>query len=378
MNEQATFLIIINFIPPYDAEIAALLAGPAGARTRFRYQTKYAPTITRVSSLRNREGTLLLRDRVTGWFMPLREAKVLSARQVGDVIYLETELAATAALSGDPSTRDSQLETFNKQVLAAIGTFANEPNTDLRNPILYEGGDIQRLLRAWADAASGDDVTHWGNIVKTIDDHYPGLDLDFFRVVQLIDSHAAAIRFAKSVNRDYGYTVTPGREYTLEVLQRTFTGRRGDSSVQYSRHMELLVLNDDIQVAAPQRPVLGKYDLLTFPIYVKPMTRPGIRSTSLNMVRPSLEQRYGLELPLLIRRGAAGHSLRLVALVIFTVALIAYADPGLAASILHIGPHHIVNVSEQTLEKISVVLMLISSNVTGIGSWISRQTDLEG
>jgi hypothetical protein len=378
MNEQAPFLIIINFIPPYDAEIAALLAGPEGARTRFRYQTKYAPTITRVSSLQNREGTLLLRDRSTGWFMPLRTAKVLSARQVGDVIYIEAELASTAALSDNPSTRGSQLKTFNNHVLAAIGTFANEPNTDLRNLILYEGGEIQKLLRAWADAASGDDVAHWGNVVKTIDDHYPGLDLDFFRVVQLIDSRASAINFTKSANRDYGYTVTPGREYTLEILQRTFTGRQGDSSVQYSRHMELLALNDDIEIAAPQRPVLGKYDLLTFPIYIKPMTRPGIRSTSLSMVRPSLEQRYGLELPLLIRRGAAGHSVRVAAFVVFALSLITYADPALVSSILHIGPHHIVDISEQSLEKISVVLMLVSSNATGIGSWISRQTDLGG
>ena len=297
MNEQAPFLIIINFIPPYDAEIASLLAGPEGARTRFRYQTKYAPTITRVSSLRNREGTLLLRDRATGWFMPLRAAKILSARQVGDVIYVEAELASTAALSDDPSTRESQLKTFNNQVLAAIGTFSNAPDTDLRNLILYEGGEIQKLLHAWADAASGDDVTHWGNVVKTIDDHYPGLDLDFFRVVQLTDSRASFINFTKSANRDYGYVVIPGREYTLEVLQRTFTGRRGDSSVQYSRHMELLALNDDVEVAAPQRPVLGKYDLLTFPIYIKSMTRPGIRSTSLSMVRPSLQQRYGFQLP---------------------------------------------------------------------------------
>lgn len=378
MNEEAPFLIIINFIPPYDAEIAALLAGPVGARTRFRYQTKYAPTITRVSSLVNREGTLLLRDRTTGWFMPLRAAKVLSARLIGDVIYVESELVNTAALSGDPGTRSSQLKTFNDNVLATIGTFSNSPNTDLRNLILYESGDIQKLLRAWTDAASGDDVTHWGNVVKTIDDHYPGLDLDFFRVVQLTDSRAATMTFKSSANRAYGYTVFPGREYTLEVLQRTFTGRRGDSSVQYSRHLELLALNDDIEVAAPQRPVLGKYDLLTFPIYIKQMTRPGIRSTSLSMVRPSLEQRYGLELPLLIRRGAAGHSLRIVAFVIFVLSLIAYADPTFVASILHIGPHHILNLSEQSIEKISVVLMLISSNATGIGSWISRQTDLGG
>ena len=266
MNEQAPFLIIINFIPPYDAEIAALLAGPEGARTRFRYQTKYAPTITRVSSLQNRDGSLLLRDRSTGWFMPLRAAKILSARQVGDVIYVEAELAGTAALSDEIGTRSSQLKTFNNHVLAAIGTFANDPDSDLRNLILYEGGDIQKLLRAWEDAASGDDVTHWGNVVKTIDDHYPGLDLDFFRIVQLMDSRASAINFTKSVSRDYGYAVTPGREYTLEVLQRTFTGRRGDSSVKYARHMELLALNDDIEVVAPQRPVLGKYDLLTFPI----------------------------------------------------------------------------------------------------------------
>ena len=375
MTDGAPLLIIVNFIPPYDAEMASLLGAPRYTRLRFRYQSKYAPTITRVSSLLNRSGTVALRDRVTGWFMPLRTFRTVSARLVGDVIYLTVEVDETAALAPELQARDSQTTQFNELVLRAIGSYSNEGNTDLLNLILHESGDIYRLLQAWKDASNIDEVTSWGNVVRLIDFHFPGLDLDFFKIVGLRNPAGTYVDISR---RDgiYGYPVIPGNEYSLEVLQRTYTGRSGDSSVSSARYVELSALHDDVQLRQDSQPILGKYDILTFWIHVSERATRAPKQTLLSVVRPGYNQRYGVELPLLVRRRRFLLVVRSLLVVLFFVALGAYVAPEAVQKTLQALPIDQLGnrVSKAAIEKSALVLMLLSANASGFTRWLADHT----
>lgn len=371
------FLIIVNFIPPYDAEIAGLLSGPVGARVRFRYQTKYAPTISRVESLQGRMGTILLRDRATGWFMPLRGGRICSSKLVGDVIYLSVELGETAAISTDTGVRVNQIQQFNELTKRAIGTYPNTGNTDLLNLILHEQGDIASLLQTWIDASQDDEVAHWGNVVRLLDEHYPGLDLDFFKVLGVKGNRAREVRLSEAGTELPCYVVNPGEELKVEVLQRTYTGKSGDSSVATSRALELSVLRADISLRQGSLPILGKYDILSFSMYISQRATPGIHQSLLSIVREDRGQRYGIELPFLVKRAGIQRAVRLSAVVAFVVSLFAYVSPDTVIALLESAPFHLApSPTSETVDKAAVVSMLISANATGLTNWIADHTQL--
>nr|WP_146218270.1 hypothetical protein [Micromonospora acroterricola] len=283
-----------------------------------------------------------------------------------------------AAVSDDPSATASQLTHFNHLVSQAVGAYSNAGGQDLKNLILHESGDIQNLLKAWHDASSNDDVVHWGNVVKQIDIHYPGLDLDFFRVLGLRPAHGTYMPINSTDGDIPAYRIRNGQEYLLEVLQRTYTGRAGDSSVKSSRYMELTALDEDIHVRQPRRPVLGKYDLLSFSLYVPKQRSPGAKNLTLAMVRPAVDQRYGIELTLDLVRGSRDVLLGALSITIFAASLFAYADPPTVVSALKALPWPRIGdpPSNDTVEKFAVVIMLLSANATSFTKWIGNRGQL--
>jgi hypothetical protein len=52
------------------------------------------------------------------------------------------------------------------------------------------------------------------------------------------------------------------------VLQRTYTGKKGDSSVSGNRVLELTTNSENVTVLRGKQPILGKYDVFHF--YIRP------------------------------------------------------------------------------------------------------------
>jgi hypothetical protein len=301
-----------------------------------------------------------------------------TSRLVGDVIYMTVELQQTAAIAADQAARNNQVTQFNALVNAAIGSYSNAGNTDLRNLVLHEQGDIASILRTWREASQDDEVSRWGNVIKLLDEHYPGLDLDFFKILGVKSMAGSELSMQMREESFPAYVLRAGAEFRVEVLQRTYTGRTGDSSVATQRALELTVLNDDIRLRQSTVPILGKYDILSFFLYVSKKAKPGLHQSLLSIVRVDRGQRYGVEIPLLVQRGRVARMVRVAAVLVFALSLAAYISPDTVVSILtsNFLPHLAHAPSPSVVDKAAVVVMLLSANATGLTNWIADHAQI--
>ena len=261
------FLLVVNNIPPYGPELVNVLAAPPLSTCRFRYQRKYAPTIGNITSLIDKEGTIVLRSHGTGRFMPLRTCKVILVRLVGDIVYLTAELHDIAAIASDKLSEE-QLRVFNELMVNAIGTFENPQGGDLLNLILYEDGAVYQRLHQWLEASDGDECGHWGNCILLMAHEFDLQAVDYYKIVELRDAQNRVLTFEPAKRVDGGYALQTESTYTLVVLQRTYTGKKGDSSVSGNRFLELTTNSENVTILRGKQPILGKYDV--FHLYIRP------------------------------------------------------------------------------------------------------------
>lgn len=266
---MSRFLLVVNNIQPYGPELVNVLAAPPLSTCRFRYQRKYAPTIGNIASLLSKEGTIVLRSHGTGRFMPLRTCKVILVRLVGDIVYLTVELRNIAALAADKLSEE-QLRIFNELMVYAIGAFENPQGGDLLNLILYEDGTIFQRLRQWHEASDGDECGHWGNCILLMAHEFGLQAVNYYKVVELRDSQNRVLSFDPAERADGGYALQTDSTYTMVVLQRTYTGKKGDSSVPGNRFLELNSNSDNVTILRGKQPILGKYDVFHF--YIRPQS----------------------------------------------------------------------------------------------------------
>lgn len=357
MGINSKLLIIVNWIPPYNKEINNVLAAPMNSTCRFRYQKKYVPTIENIDKLNQKYGTIVLRNRANGKFFPARNFQLWDANWIGGVLYLRVKLTEIAAISSNDDTSKKSIDNFNNLVESAIGSYKNTGDTDLRNLILFENGDVYNCLKLWRESSSENDIIHWGNVTKMIDENFETEDLDFIKIVALKNTSGEEVKNKAITAEKFGFLIKKNKSYKIDILQRTFTGKKGDSSLNKDKFLFYYSSNQSIEIPREKKPILGKYDLIQFDLNVGKNLNDSVLQTFLSIT--SNDEKYespALEIPLLVKKSYVSIIFKSLGAFFFVVFLILYIWPSLLCN---------YDLTIEQSEKISVVGMILTSAVAG-------------
>jgi hypothetical protein len=360
MNEsEHSILIIVNDIPPYKNEIVNVLAKPNGGKQRFRYRTKYVPTIDDIESLEGHGGSIILRNRNNARFLPIRTFTVHRSRLIGDVAHIQVSLSSIACLDSNIEKRNKQVESIDEMVVSEIGQYENPQNGDLLNLVLYESGDIKRRLSTWCKSSHDDDIVYWGNCIETINVMCGAEGIDFYRIVGLCDSNGNLCGYRGDDST--GYELSPGESYTLEVLQRTYTEKEGDSSLPDRRSLKLSSNSSLLDIKYSSKPLMGKYDLFEYDISIPDDASDGNAKAVLNVVSDDSDDiTPPTDINVEVRRSTKSYIIKYLSGLSFCVFLIAFLFSGTVEGAVD---NEMVDKSQ--VEKISIIFMLITSNSVG-------------
>ena len=249
-------IIIVNAIKPYGYEINNVLALQSGFPYRFRYRRNWVH-VPSAGNLDGTDGLIILRDFHTGRFVPIRRILIKKAKEVGDIFYITYFLRELIQLPSDDAGRERELNKFHDLVSAAIKGHQNDPNSDLEY-LVFRASDFSYSL----DVVDGDmaDEQRWGLIVQELLRLSIFFDIDFLRLVSVKDDNDRDVPVQEGV----GYLLDNDTTYTLEIIQRTQTGRSGDSGVLSSRVLNIRFDEDDFRGIQPAQNITGRYDLLQF------------------------------------------------------------------------------------------------------------------
>lgn len=360
-TDKSKVIIIVNNIPPYNKEVVNILGKPSGSTQRFRYQTKYAPTIENVNSLEDRQGTIVLRDRGNADFIPLRTIKILRSRLIGDVIHITTQLNEIACLNNSADSRSRQLKNFNDCIRSEIGQYENKEDHDLLKLVFLETGEVYNTLNKWCHSSTSDNVDYWGICVETINDRFGTEGIDFYRVVRLHDSSESPISYTSDSNKPQGFTLTPGESYSLEVIQRTYTGKKGDSSLPERRSLQLITNSESLDVQYDTKPILGKYDLITYNITL-PSDADRTTSQSLLAVQSpdSDHPTPPMKINFTVDKPTKTYILEYASILFFAAFLIGLIFPAWINSFIPTDA-----ITDDQIEKMAIIGLVVFSSVSG-------------
>lgn len=207
---------------------------------------------------------------------------------------------------------------------------------------------------------------------------FPAFDLDFFRVISLMDAQSVEVPFSEETTdpANWSYAVSPGEEYRLEVAQRTYTGLLGNSALTQRRNLVFLSLGDEIRCRSPIQPILGKYSVMEYTFVVSADAKSGVFNPQL-LVEGRESRDYGVSLPMYIRASKRARNQRLIALACFCIATFVYVVPVAAQSILELFPFSLGPTPDSSsIEKTALIVMLVSANASDLTRWIADRTQL--
>jgi hypothetical protein len=262
-EDRLIVYIIFNSILPYAYEANNILALPNGMPYRARFRREWHPEIENPKDIENRNGLLVLRDWVTGRFYPLRRISTTKVDLVGDIYYIDYILRELIEFDSDKVSRAQQVDSFNERISFEIRPYPNNP-----------GGDLQKLVFLGPDLVAGISDSHpkgdieqkefnnWGKIVSLIGETESYLDIDFLKIIRLMNEGEKEASFvvASGMKR---YALDNSKIYYLDVFQRSFTTKIGDSSVS-NREIIVSAETDAINLIRDRFAVVGKYDRYRF------------------------------------------------------------------------------------------------------------------
>ena len=87
-------VLIPNAIDPYGYELINILAYPSGFQYRFRFDEEWVQEKLRnnITKLENKKAYIVLRDKATAIFYPIRFCTIKQANKIGKIYYFEYEL----------------------------------------------------------------------------------------------------------------------------------------------------------------------------------------------------------------------------------------------------------------------------------------------
>jgi len=242
------------------------------------------------------DGLIVLRDFEQAVFYPVRHMHVTKVLRVGDIYYVSIQLKDIVELDSDNQVRSNQLEQFNKLILPALGSYPNPPGDNLDN-LVFLGTNFAYNLQDtnFQGHAEDREYSRWGNLIDALGDLPVFSDIDFYRVVDLRDQleHISIIR--KSSDGSARYVLNKGSLYTLQVVQRTYTGRQGNSAVLAPRRLKLDADTQMVQIVHGAHSITGKYDI--YPLSFRIPANASGRYTSLFISVQRIDQNHVVETP---------------------------------------------------------------------------------
>lgn len=356
-------LIIVNNIDPYNLEIVNLLALPNEFESRFRFQKRYAPTIlNNISVLGNKEGTVIVRNRDSAMFLPVRNIFVKEVKTYGDVIYITVKLEELVSIPDDELPNNEYMHKLNEFINETIKPFKNEPNDDLLNLLLLEDGKIYDQLTLLNESSGMSDLERWGNIIKLLSTNYELFNIDFYKIISVKQGTDSINITSSSKSKDYYYSLQSGNNYSIEIIQRTYTNVKGNSALAESRYINLKPSNDGVVIHNEKIKLLGKYDIVQFEMLVDKQPKVKRLNAFLEITNENSTYRTPfIKLPFRIKLAKKIFLLNILSFVLFIVFLFIYLFSDSIHSYFALDSY----ISISKLEKGSIVGMIIFANIFG-------------
>ncbi len=262
-DDRRIVFIIFNSIPPYAFEINNVLALPVGMPYRARFRQDWHPEINNPRDIEQKEGILILRDWEAAHLFPLRRIKIRKVDPVGDIFYIDYVLTNLIEYDSDEQIRQTQVNDFNQRISYELRDFPNKPREDLKK-LVFLSSDLTANI---SDSHPKGDISqrefdNWGKIVSLIGTIGCYNDQDFLKIIRLSDESGLQPKFISSsdIRR---YSLGNAKVYYLDVFQRSFIKKTGDSSVS-GRTIKLSAEMDAIKPIRDRFAIVGKYDLYRF------------------------------------------------------------------------------------------------------------------
>jgi hypothetical protein len=264
--------ITINSIEPYLGEINSLLALPKNSKSRVRFKKSWMPEITDYKDIEGKQGFVLLRHFYDAQhIIPLRQIQITKVETVGEIVYIEFSLQQIPCYPTDKSEFRLFIERIYKIISGAFDEhkYPNNNNENLKN-LIFLGSSLSQIK--FCEEGSGyNEIRNWGVLIE----HLSHLEnekrnaifneYDFLKLVSIENFSGKKLQLTSepSINKtDYFYTLNALENYRVKFLQRTFTGRSGNSATSAIRKISLKPDSNVIKSLRSDS-IYGKYDILT-------------------------------------------------------------------------------------------------------------------
>lgn len=266
---------------PYIKDALDLLALPSGLSYRFRYDIRHLRTDlfidTEKTQLKNMNGldAFLIHVRTKPKnqtksiypeiieSIPIRKAKVIEAKLVGDFVWFHFLLGAWIKYSEPKSTSINPYHNTIQDILPA-----DSKNNLAVTAILTDRKKIDCLcstLHEDQDAV----ITNWSNLVSYIRSFKEHENSIFLKFLKIKASGESDVKLPTNLGDDtFGFELDSGKTFQIHILQRYY---ETNSEVPFFLKVNTNE-NHIIQIKSSDQ-IQGKYDVLRFTITSEPLLR---------------------------------------------------------------------------------------------------------
>jgi hypothetical protein len=359
-NKISKALIIVNNIPPYSHEIVNIQALPPGFVVRFRYQKKYVPTLWgNTNALKNKQGCIVVRNRSNTDLIPIRSIIIKDVRVYGDVVYVSVVLKDISPVPNDDVKAYEFKNKFDTLIKEAIKPYKDAPDYDLENLVLLENGNIFNQFCLDRESSGLNEMEYWANAVKLLSDKFGLKDIDFYRVTRLTRGHSEDQLTLNQKKNNYSYSIERGKSYYLELMQRTYIDKKGDSSLSENKYISLVSSSDDVVIYNDKIKLLGKYDIFGFDFFIK----GDIMKKEIELFLEITNNDSGFVTPyVIIPLSIRASGFNWLCFMIFLILIITFIF--LSSTYTFINKYYSCYISESDISKGLIVLLILIGNMT--------------
>ncbi|MGI2220593.1 hypothetical protein [Shewanella oncorhynchi] len=355
--------ITINSIEPYTHELNSYLSLPKNSIARVRFKKNWLPEISEYSDMEGKEGFILLRNYYKSKvIIPLRKIMINKVKVVGDIVYIEFFLLEIPCYPGDVKKFGELIERLYSSLSSSfdVKKYENIDGEDLSNLVFY-GGSLHGI-DFFKKGAVYDEIANWGVLVGHFDDFFNEdevkifSDFDFIKFVELKSFDGRVVDFkvsGKEGASKYYFELKPETEYKATFLQRTYTGRKGNSAINGVRKVKLTPESNMIK-SLRNGYIYGKYDLInssfTTVNYLKKSYSEVEISISSNV---SDHVEYPFVLPFKLTTSLSVFIFNLFSGFIFFGGLVLYYNPELLIAVSF-------NLSPVTIKEVLLPMLILS------------------
>lgn len=218
MATKFSYLYVIpNTTAPYGYEFVNILCLPHGIKGRFRFSDKWVSEEFKANFKEycGKRINILLRDKETAVFSPLRKAIVDDISKIGDTYYIQYTLKGFFEYDSKESVRKEQLEFYRKEFSNYHTDLRNNrPDTDM-DPLVFGSNFEHDFVNKHFDAleTTMKDLEVFQNIIDTIKGLSFFTAVTFTKIIQLRQANNSNIvpivdgRYILKEETDYEFSI---------------------------------------------------------------------------------------------------------------------------------------------------------------------------